>query len=468
MPLDFTGATLNDSMRLYEMRTAWDAYNGRFSQPIHNRPRRNSDQVILNRCGPIIDKGVAFLVGKEVGFQLAEDADPKAQAWLDGFWKANRKMTTLNNMGVNGGVTGHVFVKFLETSAYPRLVVLDTTMLSVEHAPDDIENVQAYNIHYTAKDSLAANQATEYRQRIEQAGDQDGDDGWTITEQKKERGGWVNVGTPVPWPYPFSPIRQRQNLPNPNQFWGKPDLTPDLIQLNKDLNFVASNIQRIIKYHAHPKTWAKGLAGNKLSVAPDETIILPEGAELGALEMRGDLSSSRAFMRDLMTGMEVGARIPSISLGDLEDVPTGAISGIAIELLYGPALEKTETKRCLYGELLEDICRCALALGGFDPNTDIDIIWPDILPRDQLAGANVAAVYQGLGISKETVFDRLGFSYKDEQARLVEEARDAQVIKAIHGLPTTTAPGDPTTPDSPDQPEQDDTAFEATVMAATA
>ncbi|MGZ3677030.1 MAG: phage portal protein [Ktedonobacterales bacterium] len=466
MTFDFSGASLNDSMRLEQMRSAWDAYRGKFPQPLHNRPRRNNDSVILNRCGPIVDKGVSFLFGKHIGFQVGEDADPRSQAWLDAFWKANRKMAFLHNLGVNGGVTGHVFVKLLEATPYPRLVVLDTTMLSVEHAPDDIENVRAYIISYTGNAEPSSATVTEYRKRIERTGNLDGDE-WRIVEQKRVGGVWID-GTVTPWPYPFSPIRQRQNLPAPNQFWGAPDLTPDILQLNRDINFVASNVQRIIKYHAHPKTWVTGLNGNKLSVAPDETIILPEGATMGALEMHSDLASSMAFLKELTTALDVSARIPAITLGDLQDIPRGTISGAAIELLYGVAVEKTETKRSLYGELLEDICRCALAMGGFDPMTDIAIVWPDILPSDKMAAANEAQVYLGLGISKETVFQRLGFEYKDEQTRLVAEARDAAVLAAAKRVPDPDQPllDSNDAGNSPDQPVQDDSAFEASSMAA--
>jgi hypothetical protein len=467
MPIDdINGLPLLDAARINDMRAAWDAYNGRFSQPLHNRPRRSTDAVILNRCGPIVDKGVSFLFGKHVGFQLGEDADPAAQAALDNAWKANRKMLILHKMGVNGGVTGHVFVKMLQAQPYPRLVVMDTTLMRVEHAPDDIERVNAYCFHFTdtGASMSTGGKSVEYRQRVERIGD---GDTWQILEQQRIDGQWVTTDT-TEWPYPFAPIRNNQNLPAPNQFWGRPDLTPDLIQLNKDINFVASNVNRIIKYHAHPKTWVTGMQGNKLSVAPDETLILPDGAQMGSLEMASDLSSSMAFLQALETSLDVGARIPAITLGDLQDIPRGTISGAAIELLYSVAIEKTESKRELYGEMLEDLCRCILAMMGFDPNVDISIVWPDVLPSDKLATAQVAVIYQGLGISKETLFDKLGFDYKDEQIRLIAEARDAQILALAQQMPNTDALDTVTIVEADGDvgdPEQDDTAFDSTILS---
>lgn len=454
---DFSGMSLADNTRRNGMRAAWDAYNGAFTQPLRNRPRRKSDAVILNRCAPIVDKGVALLFGKNVDFRVGEGADPNAQAWLDACWKANRKMATLQKLGTNGAVTGHAFTKLLETTGYPRLVILDTTMMTVEHAPDDLEDIGAYGIHYTAESGASMGTGTgaptEYRQRIERVAESDN---WRIIEQERVKNGWQN-GAVSEWDYPFSPIRQCQNLPAPNSFWGKPDLTPDLIQLNHDANFVASNIQRIIKFHAHPKTYAKGLGGQKLNVAADDTIVLPEGAELGVLEMQSDLSSSMNFLRTLETALDVSARIPAAALGDLQDIPRGTISGAAIEMLYGVAIEKTESKRRLYGELLEDICRCMLAMGGFDAMTPVEIIWPDVLPSDKLATAQVAQTLLAMGVSRQTVYDKLGIDYAEEQKRLLAEAQDAAILAAAQRLPAPQV-DDPDPDDmpssSPDEPDQ--------------
>ncbi len=468
MPFNYSGMSLDESARITDMRQAWDAYNGRFTPPLSSRGRRRSVFVNLNRCAPIVDKGVSLLFGKNVDFQVGEDAAnaPAAQAWLDASWKANRKMLTLHKMGVNGGVSGHVFTKLLETTLYPRLVVLDTTMLSVEHAPDDIEDISAYCIHYTA-DDLASGKQIEYRQRIERVSDAPGtlNDAWQITEQQRTKGGWQN-GATTPWEWPFSPVRQCQNLPAPNQFWGMADLTPDIIQLNQMINFNASNIQQIIKYHAYPKTYATGMGGNKLVTAPDSTIILPEGATLANLEMQSDLSSSMAFLQTLQTSLDVSARIPAIALGDLQDIPRGTISGAAIELLYGVATEKTQSKRELYGELLEDICRCMLAMGGFDPMTPITIMWPDVLPSDKLATAQVAQIWLDMGISQQSVYEKLGFDYADEQSRLLAEAQDAAKLAAAKRLsapdlddpdPDDQTSSSPTEPDEGDDDTNDDT-----------
>src|SRR5690348_4102850 len=125
MSFDFSDRSPEESARLNQQKSAWDAYFGRFPAPLQNRPRKVSDAVTVNRCKPIVDKGVAFLFGKQVEFQVATEAADGAQEWLDGAWKANRKQTLLQKLGINGGVCGHAFVKLVPAQPYPRLIVLD-------------------------------------------------------------------------------------------------------------------------------------------------------------------------------------------------------------------------------------------------------------------------------------------------------------------------------------------------------
>src|SRR5579883_1889588 len=143
-----SSVSVEDAARMQQMRAAWDAYMGRFPQPLQNRPRKANDNVIVNRMRPVVDKSLAFLFGREPVFQVESGLD--GQDYLDNVWKANHKMTLLQKMGLNGGVTGHVFVKMLPGLPYPRLIVVDPATVTVEFAPDDLDNITAYTIHYDA------------------------------------------------------------------------------------------------------------------------------------------------------------------------------------------------------------------------------------------------------------------------------------------------------------------------------
>jgi len=119
-----------------------------------------------------------------------------------------------------------------------------------------------------------------------------------------------------------------------------------------------------LKYHGHPKTWGKGFEAAELRIAVDETVVLPSpDAELHNLEMLNDLSSAIDFYKRLKEALHETSQIPEVALGKLES--TNGLSGLALQILYQPLIEKTETKRQLYGEMLVDLNRRMLEVGDF-------------------------------------------------------------------------------------------------------
>lgn len=400
-------------MRVSQMQAAWEAYHGRFTPPLNKRPRQRGDEVIVNRCKPVVDKAVAALSGRGIDFQVANE-DTGAQDYLDATLRANKKMAFLQRLFITGAVTGHLVCKIVPAAPYPRLIVLDPTTVSVEHEPDDVDHILSYTIQYSATNG--EDTTTDFQQVISRDGPY-----WQIIDRRKVGRQW-QVTAVTPWPYPFNPICDSQNLPNPNSFWGLADISPDLIQINRQLNFVYSNTNRIIKYHAHPKTFVQGLQGNKLSVAPDETIVLPEGASMGMLEMSSDLASSLQFAHQLETAMDVLSRTPSLALGDLQDVPRGQVTGPSLELMLEPLIEKTAAKQALIGDMLEELCRRILAIGGYGDTLEVFVRWPEIIPSDPITTVQVAQAYLAIGVSKETVYQRLGLNWEQEREKLAREA----------------------------------------------
>ncbi len=103
----------------------------------------------------------------------------------------------------------------------------------------------------------------------------------------------------------------------------------------------------------------------------------------------------------------------------------GALSGVALNILYQPLLEKTETKRRTYGDLLVELNRRLLALGGFGEDNFTVLHWPELLPGDPKAEAETALLQQQLGVSQDTLIERLGFD--PELERQKRQAGDQQL-----------------------------------------
>jgi hypothetical protein len=404
--------------RLRRYREAWEAYHGDFPEPLKPIKGQAGDGVIVNYARMIVDKGVSFLFGQDIRFELDESGQTPEEEWLEECWKANGGIATLQKLALNGSICGHAFAKIAPASGrpFPRVIVLDPAYVSVGYDPGDIDTVLWYRIQYTGRD--ARDELVTYRQIIERDGNV-----WQIIDQEA-RGSesWRTINTER-WPYTWPPVIDCQNLPLPNEYYGLSDLPEDVLRLNRSINFVLSNLARIIRFHAHPKTWGRGFAADQLKVAVDETIILQgDNAELRNLEMISDLSSSIALFERLREALHEVTRVPEVATGKLENV--GALSGVALQILYQPLIEKTETKRRTYGDLFIELNRRLLALGGYGEEHRGVIHWPEMLPGDPLVERQTALIDQQLGASSDTLLQQLGYDPDMErQKRAVEQQR---------------------------------------------
>jgi hypothetical protein len=415
---------MEENERALRFKRAWECYYGQFARPLKVRKGQPDDNVIVNLARVIVDKGVSFLFGQELVFDLNEGKQTPAEEWLDGCWQANRRMTLLQKLALNGSICGQPFVKIVPGQPYPRLVILDPATVTVRWEPDDIEAVVSYRIQYPAVDPQTGKPIV-IRQLVEQDGQV-----WHITDQVSRDGGIWQTTAEAAWPHPWPPIVDCQNLPAPNEYWGISDLEDDVLGLNGSLNFVLSNLARIIRHHAHPKTWGRGFTAQQLSIAVDETIVLPAPeAELHNLEMLSDLSSSIELYKRLKEALHEISRVPEVATGKLES--TGQLSGVALAILYQPLLEKTETKRRTYGDLLVELNRRLLALGGFGEDNRAVLHWPEMLPRDPLQERQAAVLDQQLGASQDTLLGKLG--YDPDLEREKREVRSAELGDQVLG-----------------------------------
>lgn len=452
---------LVDQTRKRIMKDAWRAYRGDFPDPLKVNANQPNDNTKVNRCSPIVDKGVSFLFGPTLKIECAGhvlDSNP-LQDFVDGLWgDDDEKMTLLSKMAMNGGVCGQVFVKIIPAQGqmkYPRLVVLDPLLVRVVTPPDDCSLILAYIIEYPGPDTMLKRQVIA---RVDPdgmagiTGEFDLDDTWTITNycQMQENGSFFQVGKQDVWDYPFAPIIMCQNLPNPNEVWGVPDLTQDLIGVNKVLNFIQSNTSRIIKYHGHPKTIVTGVGAAEFKMGIDDTIFLPsETSKAVNLEAHTDFNGLLNFAETLRSDMDEQSRVPAVALGRATALPRGNISGVALQLLFQPLIEKTVQKQRLYGCFIREVTRCALVISGLldimqYESYPIELHWQNLLPVDDLAAAQTAILLQQLGVSQDTILQQLGYQAEDERTKTqTEQQHKLTAFSKGQGLPSPVASGMP-------------------------
>lgn len=397
-------ARKSESDRLAAFRKRWEIYYGEGKKPLKPGSDGYDDSVRQNYARMMIDKGVSFLFGKELGFDLTEGEDTPQEIYLREFWQANRKMSTLQKLAVNGAVCGTAFLKIQWNPAmeYPRLIVVDPETVTVTLAEDDIEAVLSYEIKYPSLDENG--DPIGIRQIIERDGLY-----WNITDQRGDirAGSWYPVGEQL-WAYEFPPMIHCQNLIAPNEFWGMSDIEDDLIEVIDKSNFVLSSILKTLRFHAFPKSYITGVSRiEDIEFGADKTLLLPTGAEYKTLEMQSDLSSSITMHREMKELIHELSRVPQVATGKVESI--GQLSGVALEILYQPLIEKTEAKRVTYGELIIELNRRILALAGYGDDNITNLYWQSLLPKDRKMEADAALVKKTLGVSSSSLLQELGY-----------------------------------------------------------
>jgi len=401
-----------DMKRLAEIGAAWDAYNGVKQETLKPSKAETSvssvDNVVLNFSQFVVDTSTWFLFGEDFRFDLDTNTKPGErtpdETWLDDVWAFNRKMAFLQKLSINGAVTGHVFVKVKlpeRGDIYPRLINLSPEYCHVACEPDDIDQVRKYIVQYPAIDP--ENGA---RLVLRQVVERNNAGRWQVRDQESRNDGpFVTLASAL-WPYDWCPIVDSQNLPQPNEYYGRSDIQEHVVNLQRSMNFVMSNLQRIIRFHGHPKTWGQGFAAKDLRAGVDDTVVLPKDASLQNLEMLSDLSSSLELYSRLKESLHQITQTPEVAAGKMESA--GNLSGLALKILYGPLISKTAVKRTLYGPLIQELHRRFLDIGGRKTDQKTTIHWPDALPGDPLVERQVAIIDKQLGVSTDTILQRLG------------------------------------------------------------
>ena len=442
--------------RLRRYRDAWEAYYGEFPLPlvVRGRPGRAAvdDNILLGWAAEIVDTGVSYLFSDALRMDVVDPTMPDtrtddldaAQRWLDRVWAANRRMTTLQKLATNGAVCGHAFARIRPTMTATtqqlrtmpdtiRVQVLDPANVEVEWDMEDCERPTAYEVEWMCDD-----EDEPYLRRQKIAEDLTGTDPvWLILDQVSTAGGdWMTIAETV-WPFPWSPIVDCQNLVTPNEYYGQPDLDPVVIRLIRAGVARASDLARTHRLHAHPQPYATGMTPTQaaqISLGIDQLAVLPNpDASIDMLEIGSGASTSLEFLGWLKEQVREYARIPEVATGKLDNV--GALSGVALSILFEPIVSKTETKRRTYGELLDHLNGRLLALAGWD-RYEVRTRWPDIVPGDPKTAADTAIVKQALGVSTPTLLAELGYDPNAEAAASAA-ASEAAVRNLLAGGPAS-------------------------------
>jgi hypothetical protein len=212
-----------------------------------------------------------------------------------------------------------------------------------------------------------------------------------------------------------------QNIPSPHEVYGISDLEPDVLHLCNGINRVVSNINRIVRLYAHPRTFGK-MIGDALNMDANPGAVIrlehPD-ADLKNLEMSSDLGSSISLYQRMVAALHETTRIPEVATGKLDSA--GNLSSLALRILYAPLIQKTESKRRTYGQTIEEMFRRVLSIMGYGDEVLVELLWADILPSDPEMLRRTALIDMQLGVSQATLLESLGYDPEIEAENMREQ-----------------------------------------------
>ena len=427
LPEEYMDPVLRERLTSYSLRQQY--YQGNYRKQLRIKPMQADDNIGLNFSGLIVDRSISMLLGNGIRFDLGDNQP--AQEYIDKVMKANKINILLHKAAQYASIYGTGYLKIIPGGAevrsstenifVPRLVAVDPYWVRIATDPEDIEQVESYTFRY----NIASGDEQVARMEVisrEKAGETEETTGWMISNYKSNRataGRWEMISQD-PWDYEFPPIIHWQNLPQPSDVYGQSDIE-DVIEPQDRYNFVSSNISKIIRYHAHPKTWGRGAANpTKVSWGADEMLMYQgDNAQVSNLEMQSDLTSSRAYALDLRQSIfDISRTVDLTSISD----KIGALTNFGLRVLYQDALSKNGTKQELLGEALVELVHCLLSMETIEHTDGGSVVWADPLPVDELQEISAVEKDLNMGIvSKKTASTKRGYDWDDEEQRILED-----------------------------------------------
>lgn len=475
--------------RFNELRAAWDAYYGRNPKPlaVEQRPGQPAidDNIALNCTALIVDEAVSALTGNGLIMEIepvetsmpvtsnqpaAGDAEGDDQTeptersetdetspeelWWEAIAKANRFDILLHNTAVNGAVCGHMYWKISPKSGVtgnvPRIINLNPAMVSVSCNEEDMAEVWAYCIRFEVKTAGAVKQRLEVIAKGEQGTlivDPTGGveiipdasaveaSHWTISDYdfNGHNKTWVLTNTII-WPYPFAPIVDAENLPDPCQYYGKADLTAAVIEMDKAVDRAASIINRVCRVVGFPRPIASGISPNQAAKLKDAKIgeaffLESKDAKITMLEMAGDLTALANWYKQLKSSLLAAGAMPDLDTDKMDSI--GKLSALAMKILFSKQERRVMLKRLNFETLISETIRRLRVITNQAEAVKIEFRWPSVIPANTKEDLEVATMKNAIGVSKDTLVAELGYDAADEAMKREDENSKAAELAGI-------------------------------------
>lgn len=316
--------------------------------------------VTVNFARLVVDKAVSWLVKGGIEHDVPKALEGTVKPLLEEVWRYNEKDVFLYDACTTGAVTGDVFI--LLTYAEPT----DLSFRRNPHSQGKIRiDLLGSEQCFPTWDPLNTSLMTSIR--IETIYYDHNTRLRPITDDDHPRQGQGNITvrrfTQIITPdhiieqYEGSPpivtqnvlgeipVVHIKNLPIAREFFGISDLD-NVMSLQQELNEKTTDQSDIIHYHAGPITVITGGKGATLEYGPNKIWSgFAADARVSNLEMSTDLGSIQDYIGFIRKTILELTETPEILL---EQPNISNTSGVALQLMYQPIVDKTERKKTEY------------------------------------------------------------------------------------------------------------------------
>jgi len=409
----------------------WKYYDGDHIHWLDVVPGKRDDNMVINLSGRAVDKMAEF-VGTPKAIQLpsqtnaATGASAKpdsAQLQLNTWWETYAKL--MPEIVQSGLVSGHTFLKlFLNSDEQAAFTLLEPGYVTVFWDALNTKQNLFYRMEW-----LQGN--LRYRQDIVPDWLLEVPMGgvmtvapvaqsWKIFDYRSWGQGW-RLMAEQDWEHPFAPIVDWPFKKRAHSYYGVSMLSGGRAGLNDFVNFSASNIGRILKFHAQPDTFVFGaILDDKKSIGGywDD---LPVEARVETVELKSDLVSSMNFMNFLKSEFFSSTRV--LDTSTVKD-KLGQITNFGVRMLFDEMIESWEEITGLCGDGLGETFWRMLQVNGIETDAKPKAIWKDPLPTNRLEKLQEAQIEEALNTtSAKTIASDIGRNYEAEQAQRADEGQ---------------------------------------------
>lgn len=377
--------TAQEMRRLRIENRYWRFYRGH--QWEQTRPE-GEPQNTLNYCRSFVDKGVAFLMGKGFNIDVPSKAREITKPILDEIWEDNEKELLSIDIAQSGGVTGNAYVKVTlemfdeeeEPDRYEmwpngriRIMLLPSAnVFPIWDAHDRDKMIKCRIIYPIFKEETGADGAR-HREKVwyKEVITKDKIQEFIDDDKVSERENPINT----------IPVVRIKNLPLAGSSYGTSDLS-DIIPLQKEFNYKATDISDIINYHAGPITIVKGAKVSGLEKGARKVWGgLPENSDVYNLELESDLRAALDYLELVKESMFEIGNMPEDAFGGAETRVSNT-SGVALHIKNQPLMEQTKVKHSTYGSGIKRINRLIIKYAKFIEYPGFDIgAWEELQPQ---------------------------------------------------------------------------------------